>query len=103
MKPHLDQHGIVVVLQAPFFSQLVQTPSIPGGWWTGMGAVLALYCIYEQISFAASRSVTVELRLLHEHALDQAPPSEITAACTDAGPVSKLFLVHNMLFRWWGV
>ncbi|KAL3155714.1 hypothetical protein ABBQ32_012735 [Trebouxia sp. C0010 RCD-2024] len=42
-------------LQAPFLSQLVQTPSIPGGWWTGTAAVLALYCIYEQISFAASR------------------------------------------------
>lgn len=70
LKPPLDQHGITVVLQAPFLSQLVQTPSIPGGWWTGTAAVLALYCIYEQISFAASRSVTMEF--LHEHALESA-------------------------------
>lgn len=52
-----DTYSIIepLRLQAPFFSQLVQKPSIPGGWWTGMAAVLAVYCIYEQISFAASR------------------------------------------------
>ena len=45
-------------LQAPFLNQLLQKPSVPGGWWTGTAILLVLYCIYEQISFAASRLVS---------------------------------------------
>lgn len=30
-------------------------------------------------------------------------PTETTAALTDAGQVSNLCLVRNMLFLWWGV
>ena len=45
-------------LQAPFFNQLLQKPSVPGGWWTGTAILLVLYCVYEQISFAASRLVS---------------------------------------------
>ena len=48
-------------LQAPVLGQHVQKPAVPGGWWTGLAALLALYCIYEQISFAASRSVIPNL------------------------------------------
>ena len=39
-------------------NQLLQKPSVPGGWWTGTAILLVLYCIYEQISFAASRLVS---------------------------------------------
>ncbi len=42
-------------LQGPFLNQLLQKPSVPGGWWTGTAILLVLYCIYEQMSFAASR------------------------------------------------
>ena len=44
-------------LQAPFLQQILQKPSVPGGWWTGTAILLVLYCVYEQICFAASRSV----------------------------------------------
>ena len=81
-------------VQAPFLGQLVQTPSIPGGWWTGMAVLLALYCIYEQISFAASRSVTALSDLPCHKSMHG---SNVIAKSTGIEQATNLFAVPNTL------
>lgn len=77
--------------------QLVQKPSIPGGWWTGMAVLLALYCVYEQISFAASRSVTPDLSRCKSMLLIGKHYTDSFAAHTGIAQATNLFVVPNML------
>lgn len=85
-------------LQAPFLGQLVQKPAIPGGWWTGMAALLALYCIYEQICFAASRFVVPDLSGQKSVLLVVKHCTESAALSTGIAQATNLSVALNMPF-----